>query len=77
MAAKFKIRDVVKVPNGTPGAKPWWMDKEASVRAVFEDTAMYEVLFHDGEDFDFIEEDKLVLVQGAKPVAGWPAQPAK
>jgi uncharacterized protein YodC (DUF2158 family) len=68
MAAKYKIGDVVKVPGGTPGAKSWWMDKDATVRAVFEETGMYEVLFMDAQDFDFIEEDKLVLVQAAKPV---------
>jgi hypothetical protein len=68
MAAKYKIGDVVKVPSDTPGAKSWWMDKDATVRAVFEETGMYEVLFMDAQDFDFIEEDKLVLVQAAKPV---------
>ena len=57
--AKYKVGDVVEVPRMMPGVQSWWVGKAATVRAVFEDTAMYEVLFHDGQDFAFIEEDKL------------------
>ena len=60
MAAKFKVGDQVEVPNIMPGIPAWWVGKAATVRAVFEDTGLYEVLFHDGQDFAFIEEDKLV-----------------
>jgi hypothetical protein len=60
MAAKFKVGDLVEVPQMMPGIRSWWVGKTATVRAVFEDTAMYEVLFHDAQDFAFIEEDKLV-----------------
>jgi hypothetical protein len=59
MAAKFKVGDVVEVPEMKPGIRSWWVGKTATVRAVFEDTGLYEVLFHDGQDFAFIEEDKL------------------
>ena len=59
MPAKFKVGEVVKVPEDMSGGKSWWRGKEATVRAVFEDTGMYEVLFHDGQDFDFIEEAML------------------
>ena len=59
MAAKFKVGDQVEVPKMMPGVQSWWVGKPATVRAVFEDTAMYEVLFHDAQDFAFIEEDNL------------------
>ncbi len=59
MVARFKIGDTVKVPNDLPDANPWWRGKEGKVRAVFEDSAMYEVLFSDAEDFDFVEEHML------------------
>ena len=59
MAAKFKIGDLVMVPEGMQGAKDWWQGKVATVRAVFEETGMYEVLFHDAQDFAFIEEHHL------------------
>jgi hypothetical protein len=67
MAAKYKVGDVVVVPATADGAKSWWIGKEATVRAVLDDGGMYEVLFHDGQDFDFIEEEKLA------PVAATPA----
>ena len=63
MAAKYKVGDQVEVPNMMPGVQSWWVKKPATVRAVFEDTAMYEVLFHDGQDFAFIEEGNLVLLK--------------
>jgi hypothetical protein len=66
MAAKFKLGDVVEVPDAMPGVQSWWIKKPATVRAVLDD-GMYEVLFHDGQDFAFIEEEKLVLLQQAKP----------
>ena len=66
MPAKFKLGDVVEVPDAMPGVQSWWIKKPATVRAVLED-GMYEVLFHDGQDFAFIEEDKLVLLQEAMP----------
>jgi hypothetical protein len=59
LAAKFKVGDKVVVPEGTPGARSWWLGKAASVRAVFEDTQLYEVLFDDAADFAFIEESLL------------------
>ena len=59
MAAKFKVGDKVVVPEGTPGARSWWLGKVATVRAVFEDTQLYEVLFDDAADFAFIEENLL------------------
>jgi len=62
MAAKFKVGDKVVVPEGTPGARSWWLGKTATVRAVFEDTQLYEVLFDDAADFAFIEENLLVPV---------------
>ena len=66
MAAKFKLGDVVEVPDTMAGVQSWWVKKPATVRAVLEG-GMYEVLFHDGQDFAFIEEEKLVLLQEAKP----------
>jgi hypothetical protein len=66
MAAKFNLGDVVEVPDAMPGVQSWWIKKPATVRAVL-DGGMYEVLFHDGQDFAFIEEEKLVLLQEAKP----------
>jgi len=61
MAAKFKVGDLVEVPEMKPGVQSWWIGKPATVRAVLdEDTGLYEVLFHDAQDFAFIEEDKLV-----------------
>ena len=65
MAAKFKVGDQVEVPEMMPGVQSWWVGKAATVRAVFEDTAMYEVLFHDAQDFAFIEEDKLAPLKQA------------
>lgn len=59
MAPKFKVGDKVKVPENMEEARSWWRGKEATVRAVFEDTALYEVLFDDAEDFAFIEERML------------------
>jgi len=59
MAAKFKVGDKVVVPEGTLGARSWWLGKAATVRAVFEDTQLYEVLFDDAADFAFIEENLL------------------
>jgi hypothetical protein len=64
MAAKFKPGDEVEVPAFGPGVQAWWVKKPATVRAVLED-GMYEVLFHDGQDFAFIEEDKLALLKEA------------
>ena len=66
MAAKFKLGDVVEVPDAMAGVQSWWVKKPATVRAVLEG-GMYEVLFHDGQDFAFIEEEKLVLLPEAKP----------
>lgn len=62
MAVKFKVGDKVTVPEGTPDARTWWLGKTATVRAVFEDTQLYEVLFDDEDaaDFAFIEERLLV-----------------
>jgi len=60
MAARFKVGDKVIVPEGTQGARTWWLGKPATVRAVFEDTKLYEVLFDDAADFAFIEEHQLV-----------------
>jgi hypothetical protein len=59
MASKFKVGDKVLVPPDMDEARPWWRGKEATVRAVFEDEALYEVLFDDAEDFAFIEERML------------------
>ena len=59
MAAKFHVGDEVEVPKLMPGVQSWWVGKPATVRAVFEDTGLYEVLFHDAQDFAFIEEDHL------------------
>ena len=63
MAAKFKVGDQVEVPKEGPGVQSWWVGKPATVRAVFEDTGLYEVLFHDAQDFAFIEEDKLAALK--------------
>ena len=61
MAPKFKVGDTVKVSEGAEGAKAWWFGKEATIRAVLDDEPVsYEVLFHDAQDFDFIEEAMLV-----------------
>ncbi len=60
MAAKFKVGDKVTVPEDKAEAKAWWRGKPATVRAVLDDGAMYEVLFDDAQDFDFIEEPLLV-----------------
>jgi hypothetical protein len=59
VAPRFKIGDKVRVPENMQEARSWWRGKDATVRAVFEDTAMYEVLFDDAEDFAFIEERML------------------
>jgi hypothetical protein len=59
MAMKFKVGDKVKVPQGTEGTQAWWWEKQATVRAVLEESALYEVLFDDAYDFAFIEEHKL------------------
>jgi len=66
MTPKFKIGDKVKVPESMQGARPWWRGKEATVRAVFEETALYEVLFDDAQDFAFVEEDMLAPVKQSK-----------
>src|SRR5438445_13812496 len=60
MASKFKVGDKVIVPQDMQEARSWWRGKHATVRAVFEETSMYEVLFDDAEDFAFIEERMLV-----------------
>ena len=62
MAAKFKVNDEVIVPEGKHATREWWVGKPAIVRAVFEDTGMYEVLFEDAQDFAFIEEEMLELI---------------
>lgn len=59
MPTKFKVGDKVIVPEGTKDAQDWWLGKEATVRAVLEDGAFYEVLFTDAQDFAFIEEHLL------------------
>jgi hypothetical protein len=59
MAAKFKVGDKVQVPENMEDATPWWRGKPATVRAVLEDSTLYEVLFDDAEDFAFIEESML------------------
>jgi hypothetical protein len=59
MAAKFKVGDKVHVPESMQDATPWWRGKAATVRAVLEDSTLYEVLFDDAEDFAFIEEHML------------------
>jgi len=64
VAPKFKVGDKVKVPEGTPGARSWWLGKDATVRAVMEDSALYEVLFDDAQDFAFVEEHMLVPAGG-------------
>ena len=66
MPSKFKVGDKVLVPQDMEEARPWWRGKEATVRAVFEDTKMYEVLFNDAQDFDFIEEQMLAPAGGAR-----------
>ena len=65
MAAKFKVGDRVEVPKMLPGVQSWWVGKAATVRAVFEDTGLYEVLFHDAQDFAFIEEHQLAPLKEA------------
>ena len=66
MAAKFKVGDQVEVPKMMPGVQSWWVGKPATVRAVLDEaTGLYEVLFHDAQDFAFIEEDKLALLKEA------------
>jgi hypothetical protein len=66
MAAKFKVAEQVEVPRELPGVQSWWVKKPATVRAVYEGSGptVYEVLFHDAQDFAFIEEDKLVALKG-------------
>ncbi|HTE85705.1 MAG TPA: hypothetical protein VK821_13325 [Dehalococcoidia bacterium] len=59
MAPKFKVGDKVQVPESMEEARSWWRGKDATVRAVFEDTALYEVLFDDAQDFAFVEERML------------------
>jgi len=67
MAAKFKVGDAVVVPEGTPGARAWWVGKPTVIRVVFETEGLYEVLFQDAEDFAFIEEHLLVPLGEARP----------
>jgi hypothetical protein len=64
VAAKFKVGDKVKVPEDMQEARSWWRGKDATVRAVLEDSALYEVLFDDAQDFAFIEEHMLVAREG-------------
>jgi hypothetical protein len=59
MAARFKVGDKVRVPENKEEAKSWWRGKAATVRAVLDDGTLYEVLFDDAQDFDFIEEPLL------------------
>jgi len=48
VAARFKVGDVVKVPEGHVRHKSWWRgEKRPPYCAMFEDTAVYEVLFGD------------------------------
>ena len=72
MTAKFKIGDKVIVPEGTQGARSWWVGKPTVVRAVFEDIGLYEVLFLDAEDFAFIEENLLAPL--GQPSPGYVAE---
>jgi hypothetical protein len=67
MAAKFKVGDEVIVPEGKSATREWWVGKPAVIRAVFEDTGLYEVLFEDAQDFAFIEEQFLESVQEKQP----------
>ncbi|HEV2172092.1 MAG TPA: hypothetical protein VGR71_00920 [Nitrospira sp.] len=67
MTAKFKIGDKVIVPEGTQGARSWWVGKPTVVRVVFEDIGLYEVLFQDAEDFAFIEEHLLAPLDQSSP----------
>jgi hypothetical protein len=60
MALKFKTGDLLMIPEDMPGARHWWRGKIVTVRIAFEDMGMYEVLFHDGQDFAYIEEKMLV-----------------
>ena len=74
MAAKFKVADEVEVPRMMPGVQAWWVGKRATVRAVLED-GTYEVLFHDGQDFAFIDEANLAPfsqsnASGSVPTSG-------
>jgi hypothetical protein len=64
VAAKFKVGDKVKVPENMEDARAWWRGKDATVRAVLEDSALYEVLFDDAQDFAFVEERMLVAREG-------------
>ena len=73
MAAEFKVGDQVEVPKLMPGVQDWWVGKPATVRAVFEDTGMYEVLFHDAQDFAFIEEDHLAPLSQSSATGSAPA----
>ena len=73
MAAKFKVGDEVEVPKMMAGVQAWWVGKAATVRAVFGDTSMYEVLFHDGQDFAFIEEDNLAPLSQSSATSSAPA----
>lgn len=73
MAAKFKVGDEVHVPRMMPGVQDWWVGKPATVRAVFEDTGMYEVLFHDAQDFAFVEEDHLAPLSGTNAAGSAPS----
>ena len=66
MAPKFKVGDKVKVPEGMQAAKSWWWGKEATVRAVLEESALYEVLFDEAEDFAFVEEHMLTPVSQSR-----------
>jgi hypothetical protein len=66
MALRFKVGDKVKVREDAPGARPWWLGKEATVRAVYEQDAFYEVLFDDAADFAFIEDPALTLVRESR-----------
>ena len=59
MASKFKVGDKVKVPEDAADARSWWRGKDATVRAVMEDSGLYEVLFDDAQDFAFVEEHML------------------
>jgi hypothetical protein len=62
MPLKFRTGDKVRVPQGTPGSQAWWWGKEATVSAILEDGALYQVLFDDAQDWAFIEEDMLARV---------------
>ncbi len=72
MAAKFKVGDEVEVPRMMAGVQSWWVGKRATVRAVLED-GMYEVLFHDGQDFAFIDEENLAALSPSSTPNNAPA----